>query len=136
VLWKWIGGAELSQATLGDPTMGDSYALCLYSGASGPPIASAVLPSGNGWSQVGASGYKFKGASPNGLGLALLKGGAAGKSKALAKGRGTALPDPSLPLTFPVTVQLRKAGSPLCLESTFASTDALKNDGAQFKAKR
>ena len=92
-----------------------------------------VLPAGADWVALSDKGYKFKGASPNGLSLALLKGGSAGKSKALAKGRGATLPDPTLPLVFPVTVQLRKSGSPLCLESTFASTDEVKNEGGQFE---
>jgi len=34
-----------------------------------------------------------------------------------------------------VTVQLRKGGSPLCLQSTFGNADEKKNDMAQFKAK-
>ena len=57
---------------------------------------------------IGGKGYKFKGSSPDGLSHALLKDGEAGKSKALVKGKGAALPDVPLPLTYPVTVQLRK----------------------------
>jgi hypothetical protein len=35
-----------------------------------------------------------------------------------------------------VTVQLKKAGAPLCLESTFTAVDEKKNDATQFKAKQ
>jgi hypothetical protein len=51
-------------------------------------------------------------------------------------GKGEALPDPTLPLSYPVTVQLRQDGSALCLESTFTVDDEKKNDAAQFKAKK
>src|SRR5262249_54540012 len=99
-------------------------------------VANAELPPSPSWQPIGSKGYKFKGTSPNGLSLAMLKGGAAGKSKALAKGKGAALPDPMLPLAYPVTVQLKKGGSPLCLESTFTLDNEKKNTALQFKAKK
>ena len=67
---------------------------------------------------------------------ALVRGGNAGKSKALVKGKGLKLPDPTLPLGYPVTVQLRKNGSSHCLESTFTSANEVTNDGTRFKAKK
>ena len=136
LLWKWIKGAAFTQMDLGDPTSNASYALCVYAGTANALIADAALPPGPSWSAIGDKGYKFKGTSPDGLSLALLKGGAAGKSKALAKGKGAALPDPTLPVAYPVTVQLKKDGSPLCLESTFTSANEKKNTDTQFKAKK
>ena len=41
-----------------------------------------------------------------------------------------------LPLSYPVTVQLKKNGSSLCLESSFAASNEIKNVDAQFKAKK
>jgi hypothetical protein len=136
LVWKWIKGAALTQMDLADPTSTASYALCVYAGSTNALIAEAALPPGSSWSAIGDKGYKFKGTSPDGLSLALLRGGAAGKSKALARGKGAALPDPTLPLTYPVTVQLKKDGSPLCLESTFTSANEKKNTDTQFKAKQ
>jgi cysteine-rich repeat protein len=136
LLWKWRKGAELSPADLGDPTASDRYALCVYAGAAATRVAGAELAPGAGWKALGTKGFKFTGDSPGGLGLALLKSGSGGKSKALAKGKGAALPDPTLPLAYPVTVQLRRIGAPLCLESTFNAADELKNTEQQFKAKR
>jgi cysteine-rich repeat protein len=137
LLWKWIKGAQLSQMDLADPQDTTVYALCVYAGTANALIADAALPPGtSGWSPIGTKGYKFKGTSPDGLSLALLKGGAAGKSKALAKGKGATLPDPMLPLDYPVTVQLKKDGSSLCLESTFTSANEKKNTDTQFKAKK
>ena len=136
LLWKWIKGAQLAQTDLADPTSGTAYALCVYAGPTNALVADASLPPGAGWSAVGDKGYTFKGSSPDGLSLAILKGGAPGKSKAIVKGQGVALPDPTLPIAYPVTVQLKKVGSPICLESAFTSTNEVKNDGTQFKAKK
>jgi len=65
----------------------------------------------------------------------ILKGGAAGKSKALVKGRGPNLPDPLDigPLGTPVTAQLLNYQSGVCWEGTF--TTAKKNTTAIYKAK-
>lgn len=136
LLWKWIRGDSLTQTAFADPMTSARYALCVYAGATNALIAAAALPPGAGWSAIGDKGYKFKGTSPDGLSLAILKGGAVGRSKALAKGKGAALPDPTLPLIYAVTVQLEKDGSPLCLESVFTSADEKKNTDTQFKAKR
>lgn len=136
LLWKWLKGAALTQPQLADPTDDTGYSLCVYAGAADTLIATATLPAGAGWSALSSKGYKFKGTSPQGLTNALLKGGSAGKSKAQAKGKGATLPDVSLPLEYPVTVQLRKDNAPLCLESTFSAPDVVKNDAAQFKAKK
>ena len=136
LLWKWTRGAALDQMDLADPITSDAYGLCVYAGPTSTLIADATIPPGASWTEVGTKGYKFKGTSPNGLSLALLKGGAGGKSKALVKGKGAALPDPTLPVVYPVTVQLKKDGSPLCLESTFTAADEVKNDAGQFKAKQ
>jgi cysteine-rich repeat protein len=136
-LWKWIKGDALQQTDFGDPTAGAGYALCVYAGVAQTLIADAALAPGAGWKPLGAKGYKFKGTSADGLTTALLKGGAAGKSKALAKGKGAALPDPTLPVTeYPVTVQLRRIGAPLCLQSVFSSADETKNTAAQLKLKQ
>ncbi|MBX3027968.1 hypothetical protein KF840_24000 [bacterium] len=136
LMWKWGKGAPVSQAALADPTGSTDYALCVYSGPGGTLVGAASLPAGSGWSALGNTGYLFKGTSPNGLTKALLKGGASGKPKAQAKGKGSALPDPALPLSYPVTVQLKKNGSSVCLESTFTAPDEVKNDIGQFKAKK
>lgn len=44
------------------------------------------------------------------------------------------MPDVALPLTYPVTVQLKKDGSPVCLESTFTSTNDVKNTSAPVQS--
>ncbi|HSP96575.1 MAG TPA: hypothetical protein VL049_04945 [Candidatus Dormibacteraeota bacterium] len=133
LLWKWIRGAALNQTDLADPTGSAEYALCMDAGPTNAPIASAALPPGSSWRPIGATGHKFKGASPDGMSLALLRAAPRGKSKALVEGEGAALRDPTLPLSYPVTVQLKKNGSSLCVESTFTSTDEKKNTATQFQ---
>jgi len=45
-------------------------------------------------------------------------------------------PDPTLPVAeYPVTVQLRRIGAPLCLESIFSGADEKKNTATQLKLK-
>lgn len=134
LLWKWLKGAAIAPEAFGNPALESDYALCVYAGPASALVAGASLPPGPSWKPVGTKGFKFKGSSPNGLSLALLKSGGAGKSKVLTKGKGAALPDPTLPLAYPVTVQLRRAGSPLCVESTFSNIDEKKNVETQFKA--
>jgi YVTN family beta-propeller protein/cysteine-rich repeat protein len=132
--WQWNRGGPLQQGDLADPTTTASYTLCVFSGAGNALAASPVLPPGAGWAAVGSLGYRFNGTSPNGLTTALMRGtGSVFASKALVRGRGLALPDPPMPLDLPVTVQLVKDGSPVCLESVF--TSAAQNVATRFRAR-
>ena len=63
----------------------------------------------------------------------LLKEGIDGKAKILVKGKGVNLPLPTLPLTQPVTVQLRSRDGG-CWEAVYGAP-ATKNDATQFKDK-
>jgi hypothetical protein len=60
----------------------------------------------------------------------------AGNARILVKGRRNLLPAPPLPLNHAtsVVVHLVRDNGPICWETTFFPT-AMKNDGAQFKAK-
>ncbi|MDX2169553.1 MAG: hypothetical protein SF182_20965 [Deltaproteobacteria bacterium] len=138
LVWKWLKGQAFGQPDLGAPTTATAYALCIYSGTTETLIADAALDAGSTWSAVGSKGYKYFDAagSPDGIVKALAKGGAAGKSKALAKGKGSNLPDPVLAdITAPVKTQLVNLESGFCLESVFQTGDVLKSTATQFKAK-
>jgi hypothetical protein len=136
--WKWIKGAATTLADLKDPTTTADYALCIYAGTADTLIAQLNVPPGSNWKALGTKGYKYNDPSRSQAGVQkiIVKSGAAGKSKALVKGKGTNLPDPTLPLSFPVTVQLFNYQSGVCLDSTFSSTNALKNTSTLFKAKQ
>jgi hypothetical protein len=60
-----------------------------------------------------------------------LRSGVADKSSAVVKGRGVDL-EQAFPFIAPVTVQLRRLGSPLCLESRFESLQP--SDATKLKA--
>ena len=62
----------------------------------------------------------------------LLKSGEATKTKIVVKGKGDLLPMPILPLTPPVTVQL-KSETGVCWEARYST--AQKNLAEQFRAK-
>jgi cysteine-rich repeat protein len=135
LLWKWIKGAAIAPAQLGDPTAGSSYALCLYGG--GALVAGAELPAGPRWTANGA-GYKYSDPSgtPDGMFKALLKSGAAGKAKAVVKGKGNSLADPDLSgLAVPVDVQLVNTTSGFCVGASFGSGNIVKSGASVFKAK-
>lgn len=120
-VWKWGHGAALDwPIASGDPTGGAPTAVCVYAGEAGTPIARALLPT-SGWTAIGR-GVRFRGDGPDGITVALLKDGQRGRSRFLVRGSGSALPDPSLPTALPLIVQLRRNGSPLCLESRFTVT--------------
>ena len=96
-----------------------------------------IAPGGT-WSPIGTKGYKYNDATgaAGGITKVLVKSGAAGKSKALVKGKGANLPDFTMPLdtTTPgVVIQLRNNATGKCLTSAF--TTPKKNDAKQFSAK-
>lgn len=134
LVWKWLKGAETSLEDLGLPTGTTNYTLCLYAGTIS---ASVAIPAGSSWKAVGTKGFKFKDTSgvPDGAQKALLKSGAAGKAKALVKGKGVNLPDDLAPmLQLPVTAQLVNDTNNVCYGAEYVS--AIKNDSKQFKAKQ
>ena len=68
----------------------------------------------------------------------MLKSGAQDRAKALLRGKGAALPDPSVPLApagLPLTVQLLNGDTPACWQSTFTAGDVVRNQPGRFKAR-
>ena len=118
-----------------------SYALCFYAGATPTLLQGAsVPPAGGKWSAIGTKGYKYKDPTGTNAGITkiIVKGGAAGKSKALVKGKGADLPafDTYLPIAtgnLPLIVQLRNNANGLCWQGSFATPT--KNLSTQFNAK-
>jgi cysteine-rich repeat protein len=133
--WKWINGAATTLTDLGVPTGTTNYTLCVYAGTA---VATVNLPAGSDWKAAGITGFKFKDPTgiPDGAQKVSLKSGAAGKAKALVKGRGSNLPDTLVPpLTLPVTAQLVNDTNDVCFGSVFNTSNVIKNDTRQFKAK-
>ena len=138
-LWLWNKGADTTLSELGNPP---EATLCVYdeSTATTALLFRATVPASPPWAAT-ASGFLFNDAAAGaeGISLAQLKSGVAGKAKAKVKGKGThlsdrpyPLPAPALPL--PLRVQLQGEGG-LCLETRHDSSGVLRNDPGVFKAK-
>lgn len=130
LIWKWLKGVPAVDPTaLGDPTAATNYTLCVYAS----PLSEMQVSAGSGWSITG-SGFKFgdSDAAQDGITKILLKAGEAGKSKVLVKAKGGGIPLPTMPLTPPVTVQLKNSDGE-CWESVF--TQVTKNTSELYKAK-
>ncbi len=137
-VWKWTKGAATTVGDLANPTATAEYALCFYAGTTAALInQAAVPPSGSTWSALGTKGFKYKGTgTDDGITKIVVKSGDAGKAKALVKGKGTNLPDFSLPIAngdLPLIVQLRNNETGVCWEGSFAVPK--KNEFKQFNAK-
>jgi Disintegrin len=138
LVWKWIKGANTTQAEFADPTMTANYALCFYSGPTASLIGNADVGPGSNWSPISTKGFKYKdlSAAQSGVKKIVLKGSDNNKSKALVKGKGDGLPDLPLPIPMgdlPLIVQLRNNESGVCWEGVFDSP--LKNRTDLFKDK-
>jgi cysteine-rich repeat protein len=131
--WRWNRGQATTLADFGTPTGTTSYTLCIYSGTSSALAYS--VPGGANWSAINTKGfrYKDKSAANDGIRRIVLRSGADGKSKALVRGLGVNLPDPTLPLDLPVTAQLVNSDTTTCMTSTFST--ARKNTTTLFRAR-
>jgi hypothetical protein len=152
LLAKLIGGPALTQTGLGNPLSGGgtAYAVCIYDGSGARVAELAVDRAGDtcgsapcwkalGGDPPGGKGYKYKddALAADGVFQILYKGGLAGKSKALIKGRGAGLPDnvaDALLASSSATVQLRGSDAAQCLSITV--TDIKKQEADFFKAKK
>lgn len=137
LLWRWRRGAETLVDAFGDPTTTTAYALCVYDG--GGLALDAAVPAGgtcNGrpcWARTSAGFvYRDRTGARDGIQRLVLRAGAAGKARILAKGRGPGLGMPALgALASPVTVQLRNAGA--CWGAAYPFPPALRADAVVFK---
>lgn len=136
--WGWLKGAATALEDFGVPTGTTAYALCIYAGTSTAAIFEAdIAPSATRWSPGGTTGFRYRdpSLSSDGIRKAILKAGAAGKAKAVVRGRGGALPDPPAgPLPLPVTVQLANSANPVCFEGVYDGAGVKQNDAEKFKA--
>jgi cysteine-rich repeat protein len=141
--FTWGKGEPTALADFGDPTASASYALCVYDGSgNSQPILDRAAPAGgickNGvlcW-QAKTTSYKYKDGLllPDGIKQIVLKEGLLdGKARIQFKAAGPNLLPPALPLTLPVTVQVKNTDTGVCWEAVFPA--ASTNDASQFKAK-
>jgi hypothetical protein len=134
LVWKWIKGTA-TNADFADPTAATSYSLCVYDGED--LLLGIEIPPGPPWASLPSGSFRYKDplAAQSGIGKTLLKGSTSSKAKALVKGKGAALPQPTLGLSGPVRAQLVNGTSGACFESQFTAP-YLRNDSTGFKAKQ
>jgi cysteine-rich repeat protein len=136
VAWSWKSSAETPLSIFGDPGSTNDYTLCLY--GSGGLRMQLTAPAGSTckdgkpcWA-LGSKGFKYadRSAAHDGVTKVVLKPGVAGKAKLglVAKGQ---LDLATLPLTLPVSVQLR-AKDGACFQAAFGA--AKRNDAVKFQA--
>ena len=141
--FKWNKGDATLLPEYGDPTTTATYVLCIYDGSGNPqPLLAAAAPAGGTckkgklcWKPASTS-YKYNDGlyTPDGLQIVQLKEGPVnGKAKMQFKGRGVNLLPPGLPLTLPVTVQVKNTQTGVCWNAVFSAADS--NGPEKFKAK-
>jgi len=131
--WKW-SGSMIAPGDLGSPTTASHYTMCLYDQNSRKLRATAPAGGMCGtkpcWkASRGGFRYADKAATGDGLTKIILKPGEAGKAKISLMEKGANLRLPTLPLSTPVTVQLKRSDGNSCWEGTF-SAPATNSSGA------
>lgn len=153
IIGKWIKGPALSQTDMGNPLAGGSgtaWTMCIYDQSDalvGQLVVDRAGDSCSGrpcWKSVGkeppdpaGKGYKYKDAalSSDGVQKIIYKGGTAGHSKAILKGKGSNIPSgiaAALQSSTQATIQLRSSDGE-CLSAVL--TDRKKNDVDFYKIK-
>ena len=139
--WGWRNSTGTTFADFGDPTVGTSYAFCVYDASpAAQPLLAAEAPADSTcaveecWEVYAANTvYLYVDGRHVVGGLSLLKlKSPPGGTNLQAKGGGALLGLPPLPLTPPVRVQLHNSDTATCWEASYES--ATRNDGRVFKA--
>jgi cysteine-rich repeat protein len=130
LFWEWSSGAATTKTEFGDPRTTTPYALCVYgedASYESSVLLRAAVPAGCsrkvGCWRATVRGFDYRSPSgiPDGLLRLSLKAGSAGRARIAIEGRGLHLGLPALPLTSPVTVQLRRLdGQPPCWSAEHA----------------
>lgn len=125
--WQWRGGA--TKAEFGDPLSTTAYRLCIYNAA--PSVISTTFVPGGAvcgrkpcW-KGSSTGFKFNEKQSTGKLSLQLKAGEAGRAQLQLKAGGSLAMTPHVPLSQPVTVQLKNSNGS-CWEAIY-SAPALKN---------
>lgn len=130
-VFRLVRGEATDLGELGDPMVATEYALCVYDGSG--VVAAIRATAGSKWQEIG-SGYRYRDPEgiPDGVQVAKIKAGLAGKTVLKLKAKGENLGMPTLGLALPTVAQLRNnAGG--CWGASFSAPTT--NDDAAFKAK-
>jgi hypothetical protein len=131
--FSWIRGAA-ALSDFGDPRTQTDYALCIYD-QNGLLADVNVAANASLWELAGTLSYRYsdRDATVDGATSLRLRGSTSARATLGVRGKGVALPDPILPATLPVTVQLVNSETGVCWSAGF--TTALRNDMSQLRAR-
>lgn len=142
--WKWLQGAGLLHAQLGDPAATTDMSVCIYDSAGGQSLLAGRLqvPAGPAWDERAPRGWSYgdRDGKADGVSRLQIKASGVGKSKVQLTARGASIPMPT-PVTSSryfdqvpdLTVQLVGDDVSTCFTSTFHRS--IRNTGEQFKAR-
>jgi hypothetical protein len=124
--WSWKEGGATTSADVGDPRDLDGQHLCVFD-ATEQAVARFDLPPGGTcgtkpcW-QVTSSriAYNDPTVSSDGVRKMTLRLGAAGVPKIAFKAQGLGMPDPAMPVSLPLTVELQRPTGQ-CWSATYTS---------------
>jgi 6-phosphogluconolactonase (cycloisomerase 2 family) len=140
LVWRWRTGDATNRQDLGDPRTATGYRLCMWETGRRPRLIldSRALPGERCgrkrcWRST-PTGFKYANRTlrPDGLRTLRLKTGARGKAAITIAGGGRRLGMPRLPLSAPVTVQLR-SGTGECWSAEYGRPRV--NSRSTFRAK-
>jgi cysteine-rich repeat protein len=140
--WRWNKGERTTLADFANPKSATPYALCVYDQSAQGQLRLATHISAGGlcpakpcWTGSG-SGFRYANRtatqSASGATQLTLVEGADNQSRVVLRGKGADLALPKLPLTPPVTVQLRNSGGG-CWGATYSRF--LENGLLEYRAK-
>jgi hypothetical protein len=122
--YKWAGTSSFAAH---DPTGTTDYRLCVY--AAGAIVIDTVIPPGAPKWVAAGSGFKYTDKPGTVFGVTKIK---LKDGKIQVKGAGATLPDPTMPLTEPVVVQVQTSDG-ACFGGTLPATT--KNTADFYKSK-
>ena len=135
LVWRW-NNAVLDPADVGDPVAGsDQLDICVYDGNG--YLVGGRLPSGSpNWSvQPTGLFYQDPAALAPGMRQVKIRPTTLPRGLVLARGRGAYLRTPELPVTLPVTAQLKNDATGKCWESVFTALDVVENQAGKLIAR-
>ncbi|MBI5503519.1 MAG: hypothetical protein HY899_01850, partial [Deltaproteobacteria bacterium] len=148
LVWKIASASDAVASDFGDPTIGGSYALCVYDESGDiAHLTSELLVPGGGtckkdepcWRALkqtkNGAGFKFDDprALHDGVTDIVFKSGVGGKSSLLVKASSSNLRPPSLPASLPLRVQLQ-ASDGTCWQASYTQASAGVNKEGVFSA--